>query len=118
MDVSKQIRDSSPKAVLNDLEFFLILRESIVSAWKNVIGGALNQHFTSLNSLATFKSKRVSQEIVFDLWTRSLSLEKIIIVELFQRLNVPFKDSKGVSYAYCVFAAFRAFLARKSVIDR
>ena len=116
---SKQIRDSSPKAVLNDPEFFLILRESIVSAWKKVIGESAQSIFHFLELVSDVQKPEEFHKKLYSIFGQgSLSLEKIIVLELFQRLNVPFKDSKGASYAESVSAACRVFLTRKSVIDR
>src|SRR5579875_570988 len=117
---SKQIYDSSTKAVLNDPEFFLILRESVVTSWKKVLGENAQSTFYFLELVSYVQKPVEFDKKLYSIFGQgSLALEKVIIADLFQRLNVPLKELKRNSYADYVFLECRTFSARKvRVLDR
>ena len=114
MVASRQIYDASAKAVLSDPKFFLMLRESITTGWKRVLGEGSQSTFYFLELVSYVQKPIEFHKKLYSIFGQgSLSLEKVVILDLFQRLNLPFRNLKRYSYADYVFLACRTFVARK-----
>ena len=107
--------DDKVKSALRDGEFFLILKQSIVDGMKKVLGeDGVQSTFYYLDLVAVFQRPAEFHKKLHSMFgTGSLTLEKTILIELYQTVNVQFKERKGYEFADYVDLAGRAFMANK-----
>jgi hypothetical protein len=107
--------DDKVKSALRDREFFLILKQSIVDGMKTVLGESGFQSTSYyLDLVAVFERPAQLHKKLYSLFgVGTLTLERTILTELYQRVNVPFKERKGYKFADYVYLGGRAFMANK-----
>ena len=107
----------SRKNLMRDREFFLMLRQSVFDGMKNILGE--DNSITALYSLMTsIERPHEFQRTLHSMFgSGSFAFEKVILEELYRKLNLPFKARKGYQFPDYVELAARLLLENRNPID-